>query len=1106
MPRARFSRRTFTALASIVAIASLHDGSPLRSSKPAEDAAPRAPSAKTDARFGKLPLRFEENVGQFTDGVSFVAIRGRARLALRGDGAELSVRSSRPNEADERETTLSFTVAGGRKVAPEASAKLETKTNYFLGNDPAKWRTDVANYARVTYRDVLDGVDLVYHGEEGQMEYDFIVKPGAKPAAVAMNVGGAKDLSIAESGDLVVHTPDGDFVQPAPRVYQHDAAGREIEVKARYRVVGERSIGFEVASYDTTKDLVIDPVIGYASYLGGAGTETINGVAVDKDGAAYVTGVATLGTVTATALKFPTTAGAFQANHDAENNTTNVNDAFVAKFKADGSGLVYATYVGGTGADVARSIAVDADGQALIGGSTVASNFPTANTGIQLTRPDSAASTDGFVVKLNAAGSALAFSTYLGTPGQNVVDVVNGVAYDSAGNPYVTGTTNHQDFPTTIGAYDTTRNGQDAFVARLAKDGSALIYSTFLGGTGTEVGNGIVVDGTQPIVVGTTNNNTFPTKGAAQDYSAGTDGFVTKLSADGSALEFSTFIGSSGTDTPRAVAVDKNHAVYVVGESNTLASDPLQLPVTKGNAIQEANAGGTDIFVTKLDAAGANHLYTTWLGGSGNETASGIAVDGDGYATIVGYSSATGYPLRTEASTYKGGNDAVVTRLKPNGGTVAVYSSYLGGTGSDLAYGVALDAAGNAVVVGSTASTFPVTTGAAQTTRYGTDGFIAKLISPSPDLAPNPASVKPKGSQTITATGGSGLEYVFSFKDNKSGGTISTSGAYVAGATGGVTDIVQVKDSENAVGTLDIAVGPAITIAPTAPNVAPKGTLALTATGGSDEGYTWSLSGTPNGSITTDGTYTAPDLAGASDTAVVEDSLHNTASVQISVGGGIAITPATPKSPPRGSLTFAATGGSGKGFVWTLPKTPSGGSITAAGVYKAGTTASVTDTAHVVDDLGNAKDIDIEVGAAVAITPVNPSVNGGGAITFSATGGDGKFTWTLQAAPSNGTIDKASGLYSAGVVTAPVTDIVLATDSLGNTATSLVEVKVASEPEQPSADAGTNMPTNPNDGTASEPAADEGGCSASPARPTTGLFGLVGLLVGLTALVRRRRA
>ncbi|MCW5832272.1 MAG: SBBP repeat-containing protein [Labilithrix sp.] len=1108
MAKIRSSLLAFAALSLFLVDAPVHDA-PTPSSR---QASPPAVSAAT--RFARLPLRFERNEGQFTDGVRFVALRGATRLTLTDEGATLSLRSanaprgasedvsSDEDGADVAETTLSFEVAGGRKVTPRAEGELVTKTNYLLGNDPSRWRTNVANYARVTYEDVLDGVDLVYHGEEGQIEYDFVVKRGAEPKSVAMNVGGADGLSLSPSGDLVVHTPDGDFVQPAPRVYQRDAEGREVDVAARYRIVGARSVGFEVASYDRTRDLVIDPVLGFASYLGGAGTDTAYAVAVDAQGSAYVTGVATLGAVTAAAPKFPTTAGAYQEDHAVEaGGVTNVNDAFVAKFKADGSELVYATYLGGAGADVARAIAVDAAGNAYVGGYTTADDFPTTAGAFQAAPPAEGTTNDGFVTKLNATGSALVYSTYLGTTGADANDQIWGLAIDAAGSAYVTGLTGNTTnavFPTTIGAYDTTRNGQDAFVTKLNANGTGLVFSTFLGGTGTEIGYGIALDAqSRAVVVGYTTNNTFPVLGQAQQYSAGNDAFVTKLNANGTELVFSTFLGGEGSDVARGVALDAAGNVYVVGD--TASTTTSATPFVVVNALQPTNAGGTDIFVTKLDAAGANHLYATFLGTTGTDNGYGIAVTADGYATVAGYSNATGYPLRTEYQTHRGSNDLVVTKLAPNGGATAVYSTYIGSTGADVAYGIALTPDGGAVVVGNTNNnTFPVTAGAAQTTRYGTDAVVVKVVSAAPSIAPSPAAVTPKATEQFTASGGSGLDYAFSLQTNLSGGTITTAGLYTAGGTGNVTDVVRVTDSEGAVGTLDVAVGPGVAIAPAAPAVAPLGKITLTATGGSGEGYQWSLGGAPKGVITPGGEYTAPGTAGVSDTAIVEDSLGNTASVQISVGGGIVIAPATPKAPPRGTLTFTASGGSGAGYTWSLTQAPSGGTITAAGLYKAGTTPSVKDVARVEDSLGNASDVSIEVGPAVAITPANPSVNGGGAITFTATGGSGTYTWSLQAAPSQGTIDASSGIYGAGVVSAPVTDIVLATDSLGNSATTLVEV---TPPTSSQADAGAGAEPADN---ATDPDAD-GGCSAAPSRKASSALGALVFALGALVLGRRRK-
>ena len=259
-------------------------------------------------RMAKLPLRFEANVGQFDESTRFVARRGAATLLLGDDGATLAIspkrhEAKRPGhaKADRTQpegaraasapaTTLTLKVAGGRAVTPRASNLLETKTNYFLGSDPSEWRTNVANYGRVTYPSVRDGVDVVYHGEDGQLEYDFVVAPGADVGAVAMDVGGAASLSLTERGDLAIHTMAGDVVQPRPRVYQRNAEGKELDVAAGYRLVGATTVGFVVAQYDCTRELVIDPVIGYATMFGGTGYDYINAIAADAAGNAYVVG------------------------------------------------------------------------------------------------------------------------------------------------------------------------------------------------------------------------------------------------------------------------------------------------------------------------------------------------------------------------------------------------------------------------------------------------------------------------------------------------------------------------------------------------------------------------------------------------------------------------------------------------------------------------------------------------------------------------------------------------------------------------------------------------------------------------------------------------
>ena len=420
--------------------------------------------------------------------------------------------------------------------------ELPGKSNYFIGNDPKKWRTNMPNYAKVKYANVYPGVDLVYYGNQGQLEYDFVVQPGADPRQIALDVGAGLvpaqghpqgvPLRIGGNGDLVVGTEGGEVVFHKPVVYQPatyneprttNSSGRDF-VEGHYVLRSDNRIAFQLADYDHRRPVVIDPVLAYSTYLGGSGQDNGSGIAVDASGDAYVTG-------STGSSDFPTTGGALQTTYGGG------GDAFVSKLNAAGSALLYSTYLGGSGFDQGYGIAVDASGNAYVTGGTKSSDFPTTPGVFQTT---SGGDFDAFVTKLNPAGSAVVYSTYLGG---SDLDYALGVAVDGSGNTYVIGFAYSHNFPTTPGAIQTTfgGGGGDAFVSKLNASGSALVYSTYLGGGENGAGGrGIAVDaaGNTYVTGVVAPYGSIPTTpGAFQTTDGGgQDAFVSKLNAAGSAL------------------------------------------------------------------------------------------------------------------------------------------------------------------------------------------------------------------------------------------------------------------------------------------------------------------------------------------------------------------------------------------------------------------------------------------------------------------------------------------------------------------------------------------------------------------------------------------
>jgi hypothetical protein len=668
-------------------------------------------------------------------------------------------RGPSPDPETQTPAVLRMKLVGANERAKVTGLEeLPGKSNYFIGNDPKKWRTNVPNYAKVKYANVYPGIDLVYYGNQGKLEYDFVVSPGADPrsiefAIIADEQAGSRQkaagsetesqsaidnpkssipmpLRVAGNGDLVVGTEGGELIFHKPVIYQPhglaSGAGSSLVtrhsslVEGRYRLDGENHIHFELGAYDRRRPVVIDPTLAYSTYLGGKNTDYGHGIAVDASGNAYVTG-------TTFSSNFPTTPGAFQTSFGGGEH------AFVSKLNATGSALFYSTYLGGSGGDYGSGIAIDASGNAYVTGVTASSNFPTTPGAFQTTYGGGVE--DAFVTELNATGSALVYSTYLGG---SSTDYGNHLAVDASGSAYVTGGTWSSNFPTTPGAFQTTFvSSIDAFVSKLNASGSALLYSTYLGGVGKPYSMtealAITVDASgNAYVTGHTDSSNFPTTpGAFQTtYGGGVeDAFVTELNATGSALVYSTYLGGSGGSGGFGIAVDASGNAYVAGGAGA------NFPTTPG-AFQ-TTYGGADSFVSKLNAAGSALLYSTYLGGRGGPTnyveAVGIGVDASGNAFVTGQTNSANFPTTPGAfqTTYSGGSaDAFVSKLNA-AGSALLYSTYLGGSYINVGIGIAVDASGNAYITGRAQSSkfpFPTTPGAFQTTYGGKgDAFVSKF-------------------------------------------------------------------------------------------------------------------------------------------------------------------------------------------------------------------------------------------------------------------------------------------------------------------------------------------------------------------------------------------
>jgi photosystem II stability/assembly factor-like uncharacterized protein len=642
----------------------------------------------------RLPMTFEENRGQAPPQVRFLS-RGEGYTLLLSP-SEARVALQNPGHSKPAEIRLRLLGANRQPrlfgVDPQPG-----RFNYFLGNDPSAWVTGAPAFGGVRYEQVYPGIDLVYYGNPRELEYDFIVSPGADPARIRMAFPGAKKIELNPEGDLLLQTSSGTVRLRKPLVYQK-AGPERVEVAGGYRILRGRTVVFDLGEYDHARTLVIDPVFSYSTYLGACRFDYISDVAVDTQGHAYVAG-------TTASPNLPASGGAYQQA------APGGGDVFVAKLSADGTSFVYVTYLGGSRADDASGIAIDASGNAYITGLTNSTNFPTAGNTTQKTLAGSA---DAFIAKLNATGSALLYSGY---HGGTLEDAGTSIAVDASGRAVISGYTRSANFPVLQPVQASLGGGYDAFVARFAADG-ALTSSTFLGGSGEDRAMDLALGPEGHIyLTGYTGSTAFPrTEGSFQTvYRGSVDAFVTRLSPNASTLVYSTYLGSTGVDRAYGIAVDAEGNAFVVGETAG-ANFPVK------NALQPLLAGSTDVFISKLDPDGAALVYSTFFGGADGESGRGIALDTSGSAYITGVTASTStFPITGALDGKRGGVDPFVARLDPWGSTL-LFSTFLSGSHMETAARIAVDGEGNAYVAGLSESTDFVTTAAGIQPDFHGDG------------------------------------------------------------------------------------------------------------------------------------------------------------------------------------------------------------------------------------------------------------------------------------------------------------------------------------------------------------------------------------------------
>ena len=808
-----------------------------------------ATKAKVQRDFGKMPLYFIENRGQLDKRVSYYVQGKNISVYFTPEGLtyvlngtqnkkkdsvtgsknlmrQVSLNASETNGGAEtapqrRVLKLDF-VGANRGVKPKGVEQNEAVISYFKG-PKEQWKTGLKTYNKIVYEDLWPGIDLVYNGNVNKMKYEFVVKPGADPKQIKLAYRGVEFVKINDAGQLEVRTPVRIFHDDTPHAYQ-EIDRKRVAVSMAYQIeptleVAQQRYSFRVGAYDKTEPLVLDPaVFVYVGFIGGDGWDEGHSIALDTQGNVYVTGF-----TFSTQTTFPVAAGPSLKHSGTPGNS----DVFVAKVKADGTGLVYAGFIGGAGDDTGLGIAVDGQGNAYLTGRTGSfqDTFP-VKVGPDLT---SNAGDDAFVTKVNASGTDLIYCGYIG--GGFGFTVGYGIAVDNQGNAYVTGTTSSSLLPVTVGPGLVKGGGYaDAFVAKVKADGTGLVYAGYIGGTGDDQGRGIALDAQgSAYIVGYTNSShtSFPvTVGPDLTYNGLVDAFVAKVKADGTGLLYAGYIGGSGDDYGYGIALDHDGNAYIVG---TTSSNEATFPVKVG---PDLIYHGGDAFVAKVKADGTGLVYAGYIGGDVSDYGYAIAVDARGYAYLTGSAGrdfpAVGGPSIIHSAI---GLDAFVAKVKLDGSGL-VYCGFIGGVNYDEGFGIAVDNQGNTYVVGttdSTETTFPVKVGPdltynsfnVNTSPFDGDAFVAKITEIA-DAGPLAAAVLPSSrSVQIGATATAFATIINAGSTTATGCGISVLTGIAANFSYQATDPAtnQVTGSPNT--PVDIAPGAArsfiIFLTPTAP-------------------------------------------------------------------------------------------------------------------------------------------------------------------------------------------------------------------------------------------------------------------------------------------------
>ena len=685
---------------------------------------------------GKIPLYFIANEGQVQDKALFYAKASRYNLWLTKEGLVFdstrgikkeSTKSLRLSPRDinnpkdfnyDRDVTRLVFINANKSPEVIPVDDTEHKVNYFIGKDKSKWRTNIQTSTAVLYRELYPNIDLKVYGIEKQIEYDFVVKPDGQVSNISFEYRDVEKTEIDKDGNLVIETKFGELEHAKPVCYQV-IGGERVEVEARFKRIENNTYGFKVKEYNRNYELIIDPlVLVYNTYLGGSLKEISTDIALDSEGAVYVTGY-TL------SLDFPT------LNPLQETTGTIFSDIYITKINASGTAILYSTYLGGDNRDSADDMLLDSEGAIYLTGDTKSVDFPVQNP---LQKTFGGGLSDGFIAKINASGTALIFSTFLGG---SEWDGSNQIEIDSEGALYVTGYTESPGFPTQNPIQGSYAGVGDGFIAKINASGTAFIYSTFLGGSAKDSCNDLAVDSEGAVyVTGVTSSLDFPTHNPIQGSYAGDgfiwlgpqdgDGFVTKINASGTALVYSTYMGGSLKDIGTDIAVDSEGAAYVTGHTASL-DFPTYNPISEREwgVDQETT---NDIILFKINSSGTALVYSTYFGGGGSEWGIATVLDSEGAVYLTGNTNSWGMPYGNAGRSE--GDDIYVAKISSSGNEI-IFVVYVGGLFDDIGKGLAVDSEGVIYITGQTSSSpkeeFPLVNPLQETYGGNVDAFVAKL-------------------------------------------------------------------------------------------------------------------------------------------------------------------------------------------------------------------------------------------------------------------------------------------------------------------------------------------------------------------------------------------